>query len=156
MHSDKTAIKRNKQSTPLRKLLHADLIRGRVLDYGSGFGFDANSICAEAYDPSHGPANFPEGQFDTILCTYVLNVLPDARACGKVLKSINKLLKVKGLAFVTVRRDIQRARLGFKGWQRPVYLRGEVSLWRTSGYEVYVIGKKRDGVKFHVFGNDRP
>jgi len=87
------------------------LIRGRVLDFGSGTGTDVKFLRKKqfdvtGYDPFYAP-DYPTGQFDTILCHYVLNVLlPEEQA--HVLMAVSELLKPVGRAYFTVRRDIKR------------------------------------------------
>jgi ATP adenylyltransferase len=107
-----TAKERTEPSFPLRRLLSNGLIYGRVLDFGSGLGTDVaylleRGIQAEAYDPYYAP-QIPSGYFDTILCTYVLNVLLPVEQ-AHVLMAISELLAPSGSAFFTVRRDIRKA-----------------------------------------------
>ena len=78
---DQTARTRTGPSAPAQHLhAHApELLRGRVLDFGSGRGADAEALRATAYDPHHPKASVrkrPTGTFSTVLATYVLNVLP--------------------------------------------------------------------------------
>jgi diadenosine tetraphosphate (Ap4A) HIT family hydrolase len=110
-NSHLTAKERDKVSYPTRKLFNIGVIKGEVLDFGSGFGKDAeflnsmNIRCAN-YDPYHSP-DYPDRKFDTILCQYVLNVLlPEEQA--EVLMSVSELLKPTGKAYFTVRRDLKR------------------------------------------------
>ena len=110
-NSHLTAKERDKVSYPTRKLYNMGAIKGDVLDFGSGFGIDANflqskNISCTNYDPHYFP-NYPEQKFDTIICQYVLNVLlPEEQA--KVLMSVSELLKPSGKAYFTVRRDLKR------------------------------------------------
>lgn len=101
--SAKTAIKRKQPSAPLQYLLENGLIKGRVLDYGCGRGFDMTFLQSEGYDPNYLP-NMPDGQFDTILCTYVLNVV-DETLEHSILKQIQDKLTTNGIAYISVRRD---------------------------------------------------
>lgn len=43
-HPYLTAIKRTGISVPTRYLLKHDLLKGRILDYGCGFGFDTDEL----------------------------------------------------------------------------------------------------------------
>lgn len=109
-YSHLTAKKRERASYPLRQLLRKQKIAGSVLDYGCGHGADVEFLKQQGYqvkgyDPAYFPER-PEQLFDTIICTYVLNVLfPIEQA--KVLMDISTLLKPSGTAYFTVRRDIQ-------------------------------------------------
>ncbi len=110
-NSHLTAKERDKVSYPTRKLYGMGAINGNVLDFGCGFGKDAefleskNISCAK-YDPHYFP-DYPDKKFDTILCQYVLNVLlPEEQA--KVLMAVSELLKPSGKAYFTVRRDLKK------------------------------------------------
>jgi 2-polyprenyl-3-methyl-5-hydroxy-6-metoxy-1,4-benzoquinol methylase len=101
----RTAISRIGLSAPARTLRELGLLKGRVLDYGCGRGGDADRLDCERWDPWWWPA-MPEGKFDTILCTYVLNVLP-ADEEEDILEDIRDRLRAHGgKAYVTVRRDL--------------------------------------------------
>jgi hypothetical protein len=82
-----TAIRRNGPSAPLRHLATyaPDVLVGRVLDYGCGRGEDAALLGATGFDPHHPRAGVrrpPRGTFDTVLLTYVVNVLPRREAAA--------------------------------------------------------------------------
>lgn len=115
-------------------LVEAGLIWGRVLDYGSGRGFDAKHFSWEAFDPHWGPA-VPRGKFDVIVCTYVLNVLTLEEA-GPVLADIARRLRRRGRAYLAVRRDLPRGELLHCG-QRRVILPLPVVLERTRAFCIY-------------------
>ncbi len=105
-HPKRTAIPRKALSAPTRWLQQAGLIDGRpALDYGCGRGKDAELLGLAAYDPHHGPKKVPDGWFEVILCTYVLNVVPEAEAT-QILDRLRQLLTPSGVAYVTVRRDM--------------------------------------------------
>lgn len=114
-NSHLTAKERDKVSYPTRKLYNMGAIKGDVLDFGSGYGKDAEflqskNINCSNYDPYHSP-EYPNQKFDTILCQYVLNVLlPEEQP--EVLMSVSELLKPTGKAYFTVRRDLKRT--GFR------------------------------------------
>lgn len=97
-------------SFPARVLHERRLLHGRVLDFGCGFGVDVRElqrrgIQIEGYDRFHAPT-YPVGQFDTILCLYVLNVLlPEEQ--GAVLQTVRNLLAPGGTAYFAVRRDVR-------------------------------------------------
>jgi diadenosine tetraphosphate (Ap4A) HIT family hydrolase len=91
-------------------LFEKGYIKGNVLDFGSGHGSDvrylqAKKVGVSGYDKYYQP-EYPQQQFDTIVCHYVLNVLlPEEQA--EVLMKVSELLKAGGKAFFTVRRDIK-------------------------------------------------
>lgn len=127
-NSKYTAKKRDKPSLPLRILIAKKLISGKVLDYGCGYGKDvefllSKQINASGYDPFFFP-NYPENKFDTIICSYVLNILlPEEQS--HVIMSISELLHFGGKAYFAVRRDIKKNDFIFN----PKY---EVNTYRCS------------------------
>ena len=87
------------------KLLDKEgLLDGRILDYGCGRGFDAGELGLEAYDPYFFP-DMPKGKFDTITCNYVLNVVSEEIEAW-ILHDIEERLTSNGVAYITVRRDL--------------------------------------------------
>jgi len=136
----KTAITRKTLSVPMRLLRDRGLLTGRVLDYGCGKGFDADELGIAGFDPFHRPEK-PEGQFDTVVCNYVLNVITDDEVHG-VLKGIHDYLVVGGTAYITVRRDIKK-----EGWTKTgTYqvnrvLPFEVVAEKKGAYIIYKIKK---------------
>jgi hypothetical protein len=158
--SYKSAIRRNDISAPLKWLEKhwiaeyglegsikdaARKMGNRILDYGSGRGEDATYLGAEEYDPFYYPFE-PEGKFEIILCTYVLNVV-DREERAKILTKLDELAAPGCVRYVTVRRDISILdspieREGYKQWYvltgdmrkagyQSVYL-------RKNGFEIYV------------------
>jgi len=110
-NSHLTAKDRDRASFPTRKLLQMGHIRGRVLDFGCGYGADVRFLEAKGfdvvgYDPHYAPEQ-PDGPFDTILCHYVLNVLMPREQTG-VLMDVAEYLRPSGSAFYAVRRDLRR------------------------------------------------
>lgn len=109
-NSHLTAIERDRISFPARILLNRNLLFGKVLDFGCGYGTDvellkSKGVNIEGYDKHYFP-KFPKKRFDTIICLYVLNVLlPEEQAA--VLMELSQLIKPTGKVYITVRRDLQ-------------------------------------------------
>lgn len=109
-YSHLTAKERESLSFPAKFLLRQNLIVGDVLDFGCGFGKDVELLKAEGvnitgYDKHYFPT-YPTKTFDTIICSYVLNVLlPKEQAT--VLMELSQLVKPSGKVYITVRRDLQ-------------------------------------------------
>jgi SAM-dependent methyltransferase len=124
-------------SAPAKWLLEQGLVKGRVLDYGCGRGFDADALEADRYDPHYQPT-MPQGEFDTILCTYVLNVVYPMEAQCIIANVMGRLAK-GGCAYFTVRRDIEFD--GFTGtgtFQRTVTMvEAEIVLERKNQFCIY-------------------
>lgn len=134
-----SAIKRTKVSVPMRMIMEEDilddLLDGEWLDYGSGYGFDADEFNMDKYDPVHGPESLQDNKkYDVITCNYVLNVIedPDLRHC--VVEDIKSLLAPGGKALISVRRD----KCQFSDQQYWVEL-DLPTLKRTSTCEIYLI-----------------
>lgn len=110
-YSYMTAKRRNSISAPARWLHGANLLRGRVLDLGCGYGRDTDDlrpmgVDIVGYDPHYRP-ELPKGLFDTIICIYVLNVLlPNEQA--EVLMDVSRWLRPDGRAYYAVRRDLEQ------------------------------------------------
>lgn len=103
-NAHKTAIKRSKLSAPSEYLVKHDLVNNNdTLDYGCGKGYDCDSMGWDGYDP-HYRSEFPNKKYDTIVCNFVLNVLPESK-WNNVIDSITSLLKPGGFAWISVRND---------------------------------------------------
>jgi 2-polyprenyl-3-methyl-5-hydroxy-6-metoxy-1,4-benzoquinol methylase len=118
-------------------------IRGKVLDYGCGKGKDCDTYGWDGYDPNtprreHSEA--PRVQYDTIVCTYVLNVVPEDIQ-EQVLATVRDLLTTEGRAYVSVRRDIPAHVVGVSQW---VVRLAEPSIRCVAGYEIYEIRKHHE------------
>lgn len=140
--SYKTAIHRTKMSAPAEYINNKQLIIGKSLDFGCGLGKDADLLGIDKFDPHYFNIS-TSGPYDTILCTYVLNVITPSLE-RKVLKSIQELLSDTGTAYITVRRDITQDTYTKKGtFQRLVILDLPI-LKQTSGYCIYKLQKKSE------------
>lgn len=140
VQSYNTAISRKIASVPLRYLEDKGYLRGSVLDYGCGKSTDFRHLkkagyIAEAYDPYWRPTDLTGMAFDTVLCTYVLNVV-NTEAEDEILRSIESLLRKGGRAFITVRRDVKREGKTTRGFQRNVSLNLNV-VKENSSYCIY-------------------
>lgn len=122
-NSHLTAIARKAPSRPTRYLSACGMLRGRVLDYGCGRGKDADVFGLEKFDPYYFP-DMPVGAFDTIVCNYVLNVVPspDGRSC--ILATIQSMLRRGGIAYITVRNDRKK----LNGWTKRKTWQGLIEL----------------------------
>lgn len=132
-----TAIARKTVSAPMRRLSDAGLLSGRMLDYGCGKGYDASEFGMESYDPHYQPI-MPDGQFETVTCNFVLNVIASAGERDRVLRDIHARLAPGGTAYITVRND-RKSLCGTtsKGtWQGLITLSLPV-VARTAGFVTY-------------------
>jgi len=124
-NSYKTAIGRTQTSAPARLLISRGLVlpfSPKVLDYGCGRGLDAAVYGWDRYDPHYYPDARVFSDYQTILCSYVLNTLRK-REEGKILARIQSLLAPDGVAYITVRRNLKKDGFTSKGtYQRTVRL----------------------------------
>jgi len=115
--SARTAISRKTASKPTRLLEAKGLLRGLIIDYGCGKGADVEYLKEKGYkvvgfDPNYRPTYslLVPNTYDTVLCNYVLNVVPP-KIRHEILKKIHLILKCGGKAFITV-RDISEGKIG--------------------------------------------
>tara|TARA_Y100000287_G_scaffold185814_2_gene190182 strand:- start:5395 stop:5835 length:441 start_codon:yes stop_codon:yes gene_type:complete len=142
VQSYNTAMSRRGPSAPLKFLESKNLLHGNVLDYGCGKGADykylaSRGYSSEGFDPYWEPKDLSGARFETILCTYVLNVI-DKSDESDVLNKIKKLLKPGGKAYISVRRDIKKDGPTSRGFQRKVFLDLE-TIKSSSSYCIYCL-----------------
>ena len=133
----RTAIARKKPSKPVKALEADGRIVGRVLDYGCGKGYDAYYLGAESYDPHFQP-DMQDGLFDTVVCNYVLNVIPSEKERSAVVSDIRSRLKSDGRAYISVRAD-KGALNGYTktgSWQGLIVLDAPV-VAKDNGFKTY-------------------
>ena len=138
-----TAKKRSNPSKPMRILNQQGLLKGKMLDYGCGQGFDADFFKMDAFDPHYNPKK-TSGKYDTITCNYVLNVVEEEQG-HEIINTLSELLKDGGIAYLTVRRDIKKE-LGKEGYtSKGTYQRNVElplpKLKETSSFCIYMICK---------------
>lgn len=144
VQSYNTAMSRKGPSSPVKLLESKGYIAGRILDYGCGKGADLKFLqekgySASGYDPYWLPNDIGQERFDTILCTYVLNVISEDEAF-RVMEKISSTLSEGGKAFLTVRRDLKKEGLTSRGFQRNVKLDCEV-VKQNSNFCIYSFSK---------------
>ena len=137
------ALRRTQPSFAARHLDDHRLVPtgARVLDYGSGFGYDAQHFGWTAYDPFYGPHALAP-PYDCIVCTQVLNAI-SAKHRADALAHIQALLAPDGAAYLCVARNLPRAgrTCDLKRRQYYVVLEGAESVYADAKREIYRIGK---------------
>lgn len=116
-NSYRTAVSRKSLSAPAKYLLDKGFLHGHILDYGCGKGDLKKFIEVEEggwifsvtqYDPYYHPTDLKGLTFDTIYCGYVLNCIRLERDRKEVLDKISILLGNNGIAYIAVRRDVDK------------------------------------------------
>ena len=135
----KTAITRNKPSAPMVRLKAAGRLKGKMLDYGCGKGYDASHFGMDSYDPHYQPI-MPDGLFDTITCNFVLNVIESAEEREAIVRDIRSRLDCNGRAYITVRNDKKalNGRTTIGTWQGLIVLDFPI-VSRGSGFVTYCV-----------------
>jgi ATP adenylyltransferase len=140
-----TAIDRTKPSAPARMLRKLWRLKGWCLDYGCGHGMDAYTYGMDRYDPHWYPTR-PTRQYDTITCTYVLNVVKP-EDIPNILQDIRSLLAPGGTAYLTVRRDLGASAAKGRGTtQRDVHLDLPTLPLSSTRYCTYVLKAIDNGI----------
>jgi hypothetical protein len=136
-----TAIKRLKISRPAKFLMDLGLINKPALDFGCGYGMDAAELDIDKYDEyyTNSTTSF---DYETILCTYVLNTVKSKEEIKNVLLKICRHLRGSGVAYITVRSDLKKLNGYTKRgtWQGFVALNLPV-LERNKQFIIYVMNK---------------
>lgn len=152
-NSHKTAITRSTLSRPMQHLKDKGLLRGIMLDYGCGKGYDAQELYMDMFDP-----HYTDGiilcqhttntgadvinTYDTITCNYVLNVIEDEDEMHGVIDHIHRMLSPEGIAYITVRRDVKEAGHTSKGtYQHNVVIDLPVLRELKGQYCIYIMDK---------------
>jgi 2-polyprenyl-3-methyl-5-hydroxy-6-metoxy-1,4-benzoquinol methylase len=140
--SYKTAISRKTISSPLKKLLSKNKIIGRTIDYGCGKGKDfahlkESNYDVQGYDPYWRNTSI-HGKFDTVLCTYVLNVVSSDER-NNIINILKNLTNPGGKIYITVRRDIKtEGKTSIGTYQYNVKLPFDI-MFENSSYCIYEI-----------------
>jgi hypothetical protein len=122
----------------MRYLVETERVGPTHLDYGCGRGTDADHLNCDRYDPHYFPEK-PVGPYDTITCSFVLNVIESAEEREAVLSDLRSLLTPDGVAYVTVRRDIKTEGYTSKGtYQETIHLEDEI-VFECADYVIYAI-----------------
>ena len=149
--SHRTAIHRKTASAPTRWLWERGHLRPdqHTLDYGCGRGADTawledRGVAVQGFDPHYAPDPIALiGKYARIVCNYVLNVVgPDARL--PVLQAVQDALESDGVAYVTVRSDVEASSHGVTTGRGTVQYDVRLDLpivHKGSGFRTYELTK---------------
>jgi SAM-dependent methyltransferase len=138
-----TAMSRKSLSAPMKYLHKMGLLKGKMLDYGCGRGFDADFFGMEKYDPYYFKCDdFSPSEFDTITSNYCLNVIEDFKEREYAVNQMLHWLKPDGNLYIAVRAD----KHNLKGhtsrgtWQGYIVLANKL-IKSTSAFDLYHLTK---------------
>ena len=150
-NSYKTAIHRTTPSAPLRWLDSQRVFDSidSILDFGCGHGRDVLYL-REAGKMVHGYDKYIKPwrtksflKYDIVLCTYVLNTIPDEIERQEIIQECRNYLVDNGRLLVTIRAD----KKVLQGYTTKGTWQGYVGEWcqnlglkllhKTSGWEIY-------------------
>ena len=130
------AIRRETISFGAAWLVQQRRIEGRTLDYGCGFGRDADHFGWEAFDPYYRPV-MPEGTFNTIVCNHVLNMLTQASRLS-AMEQIQQRLVPRGNGWLIVPRNIPATgKLGLRKRIQNYVVLDLPSVYVDAKFEIY-------------------
>ena len=98
------ALKRKNQSKASTIFKQLNILSEDILDYGCGYGFDADYNKWNKYDPYYFD-NYPIRKFKNIVCINVLNVV-SSKIREEIITNIQELLKPNGIAYLVCPRNI--------------------------------------------------
>ena len=95
----------NRKFPSKASILLNEIVTGRVLDYGCGYGIDARTFGWESYDPYYNDTEL-EGKFDSIVCINVLSAV-SSQIRKEIIENIRELLRNdKSIAYLAVPRNL--------------------------------------------------
>ena len=149
-NSHLTAVARKGLPKPTEWLSRMGALRGSTLDYGCGRCHEVNNQFldgslgwVDGYDPYYHPLGITQTSYQTIICNYVLCVLPTQKEQIEVLEEIQELLGKNGVAFISVRNDVPRAGHGWTArgtYQSKVTLPLR-SIYVCASFRIYLLTK---------------
>lgn len=139
-------MKRINPSKTSEILVNMNILKGNILDFGCGYGFDADHYGWKKYDPYYHDVKITE-KYDTIVCMNVLNVV-SSKIRKEVTDNVQELLNDDGIGYLCVPRNIP-TNGKFSGYHRRpqnyVVLSLE-SIYNDKNIEIYKL-TKNDKIK---------
>jgi len=146
-----TAIGRRDLPVPTRFLIKNGYLVGSILDYGCGKchlinnkHFNADGFDAHPSFPQSASIRINMGRYNTIICNYVLCVVPLEERLP-ILRTIQTLLTDNGTAYISVRNDKPKNGWGvsskgtYQGRVRKLML---PLLYKNSQFRIYTLTKQ--------------
>ena len=124
-----------------QKLLELKLIKGKTIDYGCGYGFDAITNNWDRFDPYYHDIEI-ETKYDTVTCINVLSAV-STKVRKNIIENIQDILKDDGNAYFVVPRNLPKSGKYSGYHRRPqtyVILTLE-SVYNDKDIEIYKLNK---------------
>ena len=129
----------SKASCILSKL---NILSDDVLDFGCGYGFDAEYYKWDKFDPYYYD-NYPTKNFINIICINVLNVV-SKKIRNEIISNIQELLNDDGIAYLCVPRNVPKKGKysGFERRPQNYVVLSLKSIYNDKNIEIYKLNKK--------------
>jgi hypothetical protein len=140
------APKRKFESKASKILKELNVIKGSTIDYGCGYGFDADLNNWDKYDPYYFE-NKLDKLYDTVVCINVLSAV-SSKIRNEIIESIREILNDEGTAYLCVPRNIPiTGKLsGFHRRPQNYVVLTLNSIYKNKEIEIYSF-KKNDNYK---------
>ena len=135
------AMNRKNPSKSSSILLNLKILSDDVLDYGCGYGFDADYYKWDKFDPYYFDY-YPDKKYSNIVCINVLNVV-SKKIRKEIITNIQDLLKEDGKAYLCVPRNIpiKGKYSGFERRPQNYVILSLKSIYNDKDIEIYELEK---------------
>lgn len=136
------AMNRKNPSKAASILNELNLLKENILDYGCGYGFDADYFNWEKYDPYYFD-NYPKQKFNNIVCINVINVV-SSKIRKEIIENIQELLEDNGKAYLVAPRNIPKKGKYSNFERRPqnYVVLSLNSIYNDKNLEIYELNKE--------------
>lgn len=135
------AMKRKSPSKSSLILDKLEILNNNILDYGCGYGFDADHFNWDKFDPCYFD-NYPSKKYNNIVCINVLNVV-SKKIRKEIITNIQELLVKDGIAYLCVPRNIpvKGKYSGFERRPQNYVILSLDSIYNDKNLEIYELKK---------------
>ena len=135
------AMKRKNPSKSADILNKLNILTTNVLDYGCGYGYDADVNGWDKFDPYYFD-NYPTKKFQNIVCINVLNVV-SSKIRKEIISNIQSLLEEDGIGYLCVPRNvpIKGKYSGFERRPQNYVILSFNSIYKDKKIEIYELKK---------------
>jgi hypothetical protein len=136
------ALKRKNPSKASTIFEQLKILSSDTLDYGCGYGFDADYNKWAKYDPYYFD-DYPKKQFQNLVCINVLNVV-SSKIRDEIITNIQELLNAEGIAYLVCPRNIpiKGKYSNFERRPQNYVILTLPSIYKDKNLEIYELKKK--------------